>query len=334
MSEMESTDIVEDVVVDEVSTDENLDNDAEENLEENTDEISDESSDEDSESTDEEALEEAKEELKSTIKKLNLKVDGEEIEREIDLADEDELIKLMQLAEMGNKRAQEASDLRKADMTREAQLEEFMNVLRTNPELILQDMGVDVNAFAEEMLTREVEKMKMSPEELELMELREEVKRIKESEEAAKNLAKQREEESLRDRFAADLEKNLIESIEEYGLPNSPHIVNELIHMVSVAHKQGIELEFSDVAPLVKEQYETDVRSRINGLSADDLVSILSEDKISNIVAKHIPETKAPVPSGLNEIKEGGEKKSDTETPRFRKESLNDFFNNRRLKGD
>lgn len=273
-----------------------------------------------------EDLEEAKEEVKDTLKKLNIKVDGKEIEREIDLADEAELIKILQMAEMSQSRAQEAAELRKNDMTRNAQLEEFLDTLKSNPEVILEQMGIDVLDFAGEIANREVKKMEMTPEELELAELREELTKIKENEAKAKEESETREMEALRDKYALDYEKNLLDSIAEHELPNSPHIINQMVNMVTVAHENGIDLNFSDVAPLVKEEYESDMRNRISGLSADDLVALLSDDKLSNLVAKAIPEKPKEAPVTLSDIAETGVSNKDDNGAKFRNKSAEDFF--------
>ena len=64
--------------------------------------------------------EELKQEVKAQIKKLKIKVDGKELERELDLSNEAELIKMLQMSEMSGKRAQEAAELRKNSQIRES----------------------------------------------------------------------------------------------------------------------------------------------------------------------------------------------------------------------
>lgn len=317
--EFEVTDVVSEEESNEIENEESAEESNEIDNEEPTEELAGED------------LEEAKEEVKDTLKRLNIKVDGKEIEREIDVANEEELIKILQMAEMANSRAQEAAELRKTDMNRNAQLEEFLNELKTNPASVLDHLGVNVNDFAEGILSKEVEKMQMSPEELELAELREELTRIKEAEARAKEEADNREKEALRDRYAADMEKNLLDSIKANDLPDSPHIINQLVNMISTAHENGIDLDFADVAPLVKAEHEADLRSRISGLSADDLVALLSEDKLTNLVAKRIPKVEKKAPPTAGDIKETGEAKDDEFKAKYRTGSMSDFFSKKKL---
>jgi hypothetical protein len=298
--------------------------------EEEVAESSDETPEEPVEGEKPEATDEEVEQAVEMIKQLKLKVDGEEVIEELPFEVTPEqaeyLKKELQMSKMSQKRAQEAAELRKKDLHRDAQLEEFINTLKSNPDLILEQMGIDVNQFAEGVLAKEVEKMQMTPEERELAELREELAKIKEAEAKAKEEAELREQEVLRDKFAAEYEKNLIDSIEANGLPNSPHIINQLVSMVSEAHKNGLDLDFADVAPLVKEEYEADVRRRVSGLSTEDLLSILTEDSLSELVAKAMPEEKKEAPPTVEDIVDTGENVKKDEYARFRTESAEDFF--------
>ncbi len=120
-----------------------------------------------------EAIQEGASEKKvqSMIKKLTLKIDGQEVEREIDISNEAELVKMMQMAEVSQKRMQESSELRKADIKKNADMEDFLAALKNNPKEVLEYLGHDVNKFAENVLEDEVKKMELSPEERKIQEL-------------------------------------------------------------------------------------------------------------------------------------------------------------------
>ena len=68
------------------------------------------------------------------IKKLKLKVDGQELEEELNLDDDEALIRQLQMAKMGQKRAKEKADLEK-------QLGMFFNELQKNPLGVLAQIG-------------------------------------------------------------------------------------------------------------------------------------------------------------------------------------------------
>src|SRR3990167_3492703 len=95
------------------------------------------------------AMNEVKEAEKK-LRKLKLKIDGEEIEEEFDPEDNDYLTKQFQLAKVAQKRMGEYSALEK-------DVQEFFNLLKTNPKKVLTDpnIGLDLKEFAASIIEEE-----------------------------------------------------------------------------------------------------------------------------------------------------------------------------------
>jgi len=265
------------------------------------------------------------------VKELNIKVDGKDILKELPFEVSPEqaeyLTKQLQLAEMSQNRAQEAADLRKKDMQRSGELEEFLNTLKSNPEAILNQMGIDVNDFAEGIMNKEVEKMQMTDEERKILELEEKLREVREAEEKTKKAAEEKEQEDLRNKYAAEYEKNLMEAIDEHGLPNSPYIMGKMVNLVATAQQNGLDLDFKDVAGMVKEEHQADLNARISGLSADDLISMLSDEARKDIVAKSIPKKdKKVAPPTADQVVETTKDLDLKDKKKFRQGRAEDFF--------
>lgn len=275
------------------------------------------------------AKEELKQEVKSQLKKLKIKVDGKELEKELDLANEAELIKILQMSEMSNKRAQEAAELRKKDNHRENELKNFLELLEKQPELVLSKMGKNPAELAEKWLQAEVEKMQMDPKERRIQELEAEMKRVQEEKAQVKKAQEEAQARAVREKYAADYEKELSKAITDGNLPNEPHIIAKLTDYMALAIKEGVDLSFSDLIPLVQNNQKNTIKNALKGMKADDLIQLLSEQTINDLIIKKTPKKEKKVaPPTAQAIKDAGEPKDDNTGPRLRNQSASDFFRN------
>ena len=281
-------------------------------------------------------LEQAEQELKqasqqeqkqienSLKKKFRLKVDGEEVEEEIDLSNEQELIKKLQLAKAAQKRMQEAAEYRRAIEETESEIDEFLEGLRSNPLAVLShpELGLDMKQIVENYLQQEVEKSQKTPEQIELEEARARLKALEEEKEALENERREEYMERLRVEKAAEIEKELLEALESGDLPQSDYIMNKMVDLASIAYDNGIEISMKDILPIVRESYLRDAR-QIFGKLPDELVEdILSKDRIRNIRNKQLQALKNQQKPSLN-VPDTGKK---TETKAEKKQSAKDFF--------
>ncbi|GAJ02979.1 unnamed protein product, partial [marine sediment metagenome] len=238
------------------------------------------------------------EEAIEAINRLTIKVDGEEIEKELpfDLPPEAEewMRKELQLAAASNKRMQEAAELKKTQTQREGELENFINQLKDPNELdaILKHFGHDPAKFAEDILNKEVENMKKTPEQLELEKLRAEISQRKDAEEKAKQSAEETKQRALEDKYAQDFNRDLSAALSKYELPDNPQMVREMSSLMRVALKQGIDVSFDEVGQIVKTQNDANIREVLKGLSADKLMEILKDNQINDIILKKAPKVK------------------------------------------
>lgn len=260
----------------------------------------------------------------SLKKKFRLKVDGEEVEEEIDLANEQELVKRLQLAKAAQKRMQEAAEYRRAIEETESEIDEFLEGLRSDPLAVLShpELGIDLKKIVENYLQQEVEKSQMTPEQIELEEARAKLKALEEEKEALENERREEYMERLRVEKAAEIEKELLDALEAGDLPQSDYIMNKMVDLASIAYDNGIELSMKEILPIVRESYLRDAR-QIFGKLPDELIEdIVSKDRIRNIRNKQLQALKNQQKPALN-VPDTGKK---TETKAEKKQSAKDFF--------
>ena len=264
-----------------------------------------------------------------------IKVDGKEIVRdlpfEVDPNNKDMidfLTKELQLGAMGNKRAQEKAEFEKLANSRESEMEAFLNNLKDADvlESVLAQLGHDPNQLAENILMKEIEKSKLSPEQLELQEVKAELARIRESEEAAKSAAEQAKQQQLEDKYVQDFDRDLQGAIDKFNLPSEPHIIREMSNLMRIALTNNLDLSFDEIGQVVKDQNDSQVKAVLKGLSADQLLEILQDNQLNEIVMKKAPKAKKEAPPTTNTINEGGEKKKKVKVSNRRTESADDFF--------
>lgn len=128
--------------------------------------------------------------VQDMIRKFNIKVDGKEQEVEIDLSDEEAIIKELQLARMGQKRAQEKSELENATA-------QFLRDMRANPFKALKqlDPEFDEMSYVNEFVEKLIKENEMTPEEKEQARIREEYEQLKAEKERYQKEAQERKQQ-------------------------------------------------------------------------------------------------------------------------------------------
>jgi hypothetical protein len=211
-------------------------------------------------------------ELKELKKKLKLKVNGKEVEEELDFNDDEGLTKRMQKARAFDEKAQEYAQLKR-------EVTDLVKVLRESPDEVLKQFGVDPEKWAYDLLQKKVEEAKKSPEQREREKLEIEYKREKGQREAYEKQIKSAEENQRRDAQAKSIEQSIVESLSKHeGVLdiNDPYAISE----IASAMKEVVQLAIKDpqnyghladvtpeqVIPLVEERMQAKLQARLRKL--------------------------------------------------------------------
>lgn len=260
---------------------------------------------------------------------FKLKVNGKEIEEKIDLNNEAELVKRLQLAKAADSAFQERAATKKQLEQMNAEMNEFLHRLKSNPLEILKhpELGINLEQVAEMILQSKIEEEMKSPEQIELEKAK---KRLQELEDERRELAeaKQKAEmERLEQEASQFIQQEIVSAIDTGELPNSPYIVNKMAQLLSVAYDNGIDVDAKDIVPIVKQAYIKDMKEMLGKLPDDLVEELVTADRVKGIRNKRIQAVKAKNAQSQVKIQDTGSKpieKESNKKPVYSK----DFFKN------
>lgn len=277
--------------------------------------------------------EEVEQKIELAKRMFKLKVDGQEVEKEFDLSNEEEIIKALQLAEMSNKRAQEAAELRKVNDQRETDLATLFEQMKSNPAAVLQKLGVDVKGLSQKVLNEELEYESLTEEEKKIRTLEKQLQEMQEKEKSDKEKADAEKKEAVRAQYRAEMDKDLNEAIQAEGLKQNPAVMNRMVGYMSSALKNGIKTSFKEIAPIVKSDLMADISDLLGDMPTEALEKLIKSDKIAELsnkakkaaLPKKVAKKVVPTASDIKDT--ANNKKIDQTGPRKRTVKSSDFWN-------
>jgi hypothetical protein len=261
-------------------------------------------------------------ELAKQLKKFKLKVDGKEVEEEIDLADEEGLTKKLQLAKAAQKRMQEATELKKA-------AEEFIEMLRSNPRRVLTDpnIGVDLKKFVQEYLDEEIANANKTPEQIEKEKLQKELEELKEKYKKDEEERKSREFARLQAEQEEKIQSDIEGALKSSNLPKSPYTVRKMAEMMMLALQNDIDLSPKDLVPLLRKQMSADIKDLFSASGDDVLEEIIGKENISRLRKNTVKKVQQKqVAQTANSVKPTGANVKNSEKKEEKKISIKDFL--------
>jgi len=209
-------------------------------------------------------------------KKLKLKVDGEEIEDEIDFNDEEGLKRKLQLSYAAKKRMEEAKAAK-------AKAFEIIKAFEEDPANVFKKLGPKGREAAERFLLEQLQEEAMDPKDKELRDL----KKYKEEMEAEKERIKaEREKQALAEqeaKYAQEFQKTIIDALGKSGLPKSPEMVKRFASIMQKNLELGLELTADDLVDEVKSDITSIIKSIVGEADGDHLINLFGEDVANKI---------------------------------------------------
>lgn len=265
-----------------------------------------------------------KAQAKNLKKKLQLKVDGEEIEKEYDPNDEEAIKKEFQKALAFDKRTKEFSSYK-------SQVDQILQMLQNDPEALLEKMGYDVDGLAEKRLSRKVEELKKSPEQLEKDKMVKELEDLRKEKKAAEQAKEKAELEKMRDQQAQQIETDITDALNSVTsiLPKGdPLVMNRIAQTMLFAMKNGFpEVTAKDVIPLVEKQWREELNAHFNRVPEDVLEQLVGKSNIDRYRKKKVASRPKVQTATANQIAQDTGKKAVDEKP-SEKKRMKDFFRN------
>lgn len=223
--------------------------------------------------------------VETLIKSYKLKVNGKEIEEKIDLNNEEEVRKHLQLSRASQEAMAKSAAAQKQISNMENEMDQFLQILKNDPMKILSNpaLGLKLEDMADKILASKIEEASKSPEQLELekarLKLAEYEQKIKDEETARQTAERQKLESDAE----AHIQSEIMEAIDSGSLPKSPYIINKMAQLASIAFDNGIDVSMKDLAPIVNKMLKRDMREMMGGMKDDEIEELVSSDRIKAI---------------------------------------------------
>jgi len=274
-------------------------------------------------SKDDKAKTKEEKQIQNLKKKLKLKVDGEDIEEEIDLNNEEELKKHLQLSKAAQKRMQETATLKK-------QLAEFVETMKKDPGTVLAQLGISVDEFAEKHIEKMIESAKKSPEQLEKEKMEQELKALKEQVEKEKRDKENAELERLRDQEAANIEKDINDYLTSAKsvLPKSnPWVLRTTAQYMLLAMKNGYNnVTVKDVIPVVERQFQSDLQELFGVMPEDTMEMVIGKNNLERLRKMRLKQRKVQTTTTNQIAKSTGNERPRDEKPQGKQKTYKSLF--------
>jgi hypothetical protein len=262
-----------------------------------------------------EVVEEAKEsgataeEIKDLIKEFELKVNGKTVTKKINLNDEDELRRELQLAAAGRSAMQEAAELKRA-------LSQEIERLRKDPFSVLRELEVDVDELNEKYLQQKIEELKKSPEQLERENMQRELEEARRQLKAQEERVKRAEMEKLSEQAASQLDDEITNALKAHTeLPNSEYTVKKIADIMLWAIDNGWDdVTVEDIIPTVKNEISKDISQILDGVPDEFLEAYLGKKTSQRLRDKRIKAAKKV--ENISNIQKTSQKSETTSSPK------------------
>ncbi len=258
-------------------------------------------------------------EIKKELKKLKIKFNGKEEDLEFDPTDDDYLTKQFQLARLGQTKAQEYSKLEK-------EVDQFINLLKTNPRAVLSDptIGVDLKKFVNDYIEEELTNAQKSPEQIEKEKLESELKTLKEEQKKRDEEFKQKEFERMQELAYQTYDNQIAEALGKTNMPKNAYTIKKIADFMLLGLQNNMDVTPEDVIPLVQQEIQNDIKEMFGVMPDEVIEQMIGKDTISRLRKKSVAKAKQ-VPTPLSKIKDVG-KPGKAEAAPEKKQSYRDFF--------
>lgn len=216
------------------------------------------------------------------VKKFKLKVDGQELEEEIDLADEESLKRHLQMSKAAQKRMSEAAKARR-------DAEELIGMFKGDIKSVLKQADklgkspAQVRKELEEYFAEQLEEEMLSPEQKAVKEAQRIIREREEEQKRAVQEREAREKQELQQRYAEDYDRKITEALSSGGVPKTARTVKRMAELMYKNLDMGLDLEPQHLATLVKEDYLNEMREMLGAADGDTLLKLLGDDTANKI---------------------------------------------------
>jgi len=209
-------------------------------------------------------------------KTFKLKIDGEDIE-----ASEEQIIRMAQMSASSHRRFEDASKMSKSSkLILEAAKKDPIKFL-THPELGLSKG--EVRAALETYLGEQIMYEQMTEDQKRSLDNERKVKAFEEQETTRKQQEERQKQQHAIAHYQQDYEKQFLGALETVKIPKTPETVSRMASYMNKAVSKGIELNATQAAKLVKEDYSNEFNSLFSNMDAEKLAGFIGEGNLKKL---------------------------------------------------
>lgn len=265
----------------------------------------------------------SEQEVKNMIKEFQLKVGGKTYTKKLDLSNEEEIQRELQMAMAGRQAMQQKAELEKI-------YEQEIRRLQNNPWEVLEELGFNPYELSESKLREFVEEQQKSPELIEKERIERELIRARQEADQLRRRQEEMEFAKLQEQAAAELEHEIQEALDAHTtLPKSPKTVMRIADALLWANDNGFpDARVSDVLPMVEDDIKREMQEFFSMLPEDMFETYINQQNLERYRKSRMP--KKTVPNNIKNIKPTADsiKKEDARKEQRQKMSAKDFFRN------
>lgn len=270
-----------------------------------------------------EAVAKDKAKIESQKRKFKLKVDGQEFEEELDLSNEEEIKKHLQMSKASQKRMQQFAEYEKG-------VKGLLETLRTDPLKVLADPRLNIpeavrQKMAEAIINNEIEELAKTPEQKEKERIQKEYEQLKKQYEEEKKAKEDEKFELMKAQAAQNLDLEISKAIETTGLPKTARTVRYMAEALSFCLENKINISPEDLAPFIKKQTLQEFKEMVSSLPDEEFEDWLGKDQIGRIRKRTLQKLKSSAPNP-NQVKATGKSEAKKAEDAQKKIPLKDFM--------
>lgn len=223
----------------------------------------------------------SKEELQDMIREYEIKVNGKTKNIKIDLDDEAELIRRLQLAEAGQEAMQENAETKKA-------FNDFMAKVKENPWALFSELGLDTDELLSQKIDEILKENELTPEQKKQIEMEQELENLRKEKEQAQREREERERQAQLDAATQQVIKEIDDAMEKTTLVKNDETRGLIADLLLEAENKGYKM----TADMAARQAEKVMKNRISSLfeqmPADMVEQFLGRKTIDKLRQKRL----------------------------------------------
>ncbi len=229
-----------------------------------------------------------KEAVKEAERKFKLKYG--KTEREVN---EKDLIALAQKSWASDEKFQNTAK-------KEKQILGLIEKFKDDPDAFIRHLGHDPSEVYRKQLAKELRRKVMTPEQQELEDAREKLKQYETEKKDNETKAHADKLEKLTEHYIGEYDREMSTAITSAGLPKTPKTIKRCAELQYRNLEMGLELPWSTITEMVREEYKSDMKDLFGSAEADKLVEMFGPEVAKKITSASLKKRVAE-PEPVNE---------------------------------